>query len=158
MIHKDSIGHEEVVTANNLMMMNAGKSFYHEESSDATEALQILMKPSERDLSSAVRFYKRDISKVSGWQLLAGHSDANAPLEIRNNIVIYDHRAKSGEVIEVPKISGLTPWLYVMDGKIEVNNNTLGKGDAISGNPNLLNHVKVLDDTTLVLFLANVDE
>lgn len=61
MIHEDSTGHRVPVSANKLMIMNAGASFWHEESvvDGPVEALQIFVRPREADLPAAVAFYDR---------------------------------------------------------------------------------------------------
>jgi quercetin 2,3-dioxygenase len=60
MYHRDSAGHEVPVTKGNLMMMNAGNSFWHEEKvkQDQVEMLQILFdlrKPTLNQLSSFIK-------------------------------------------------------------------------------------------------------
>ncbi|MER2049506.1 MAG: hypothetical protein ABTA23_14765 [Solibacillus sp.] len=71
-------------------MMNAGKSFYHEETSEASEALQILIRPEQEDLDSGVQFFSRDVELLEGWQLLGAPKEMDAPLVIRNQVAIYD--------------------------------------------------------------------
>lgn len=47
MIHEDSAGHRIAIGPHKLMMMNAGRSFWHEESAPegAVEMLQIFVRP-----------------------------------------------------------------------------------------------------------------
>ncbi|GJD51283.1 hypothetical protein OPKNFCMD_4037 [Methylobacterium crusticola] len=50
-LHRDTIGNEEEITAMRLMMMNAGRTFQHEErmlAPDPVEALQIFLRPRDR--------------------------------------------------------------------------------------------------------------
>lgn len=58
MYHKDSAGIEVAVTPGNLMMMNAGESFWHEEKvkEDHVEMLQIFIRPEEADLQPNIQF------------------------------------------------------------------------------------------------------
>jgi quercetin 2,3-dioxygenase len=155
MKHKDSVGQEAIVSPNHIMMMNAGRSFYHEETSEACEALQILIRPEKEGLVSGVQFYEREMEQVKGWQLLGGPTSTDAPLTIRNQVVIYDARFDSNQHVEVPKYQQFTPWLYVMDGELQVGDATLKKGDAIAGHDLYEKNLTTMKETTLVLFLAD---
>ncbi|KAB2331713.1 pirin family protein [Bacillus mesophilum] len=157
MYHKDSVGDEKVVSPNNLMLMNAGSSFFHEESSQSAEVLQVLMMPNELELASEVQFLKREVSYSKEWNLLGGHKDSGAPLKIRNNIAIFDAHLESGIVTSIPKIENLMPWLYIMDGKVRVKETILKKGDAITGPYENIEEIEALDKTTLVLFLTDLN-
>ncbi|EOO24067.1 hypothetical protein IIU_06854 [Bacillus cereus VD133] len=75
--------------------------------------------------------------------LIAGFKQIGATLELRQQVAVYDVHSKSSNTLDIPKIKSMTPWLYVMDGGAEVDNNRLDKGDAVTGK----------DDTALVLFL-----
>jgi quercetin 2,3-dioxygenase len=155
MRHKDSVGQVAEVSASNIMMMNAGKSFYHEETSEACEALQILIRPEQDGLDSGVQFFARDIENVEGWQLLGAPKEIDAPLVIRNQVAIYDARFDVDETIQLPKLKDFTPWLYVMDGEIQVDETILSKGDAIAGFELYEHSLNTLKKLTLVLFLVN---
>jgi redox-sensitive bicupin YhaK (pirin superfamily) len=134
-LHEDSSGHRVTVSANKLMMMNAGKSFWHEESAhdEPVEGLQIFVRPCEADLPAAVSFFDRADGPSEGtWSLVAGPEDGDAPLKFRNAVWLYDIRLHEGQEISVPIAAGLSPWLYIMDGVVEVGGERLGKGDAVS--------------------------
>lgn len=159
MLHRDSHDQEKLITRNNIMMMNAGKSFYHEESTPEgpVEMLQILIRPYRLDLEPNVSFFERSIKVDAEWNLLAGPPSTVAPLTIRNDIYFFDTYAKAGDLLDIPEMSGMTPLLFVMDGKVEVEGHELSKGDVISADSKHLNKLSILEDTTLVLFLANLN-
>ena len=58
--HKDSEGFVEYIGKNKLMLMKAGKSFYHEEriidEGEPLEGLQIFIRPGKKDLKPEVIF------------------------------------------------------------------------------------------------------
>jgi redox-sensitive bicupin YhaK (pirin superfamily) len=159
MLHKDSSGQKVMISPSKHMMMGAGKSFFHEESTPngPVEMLQIFIRPEKADLAPRVQFLDLDVKVDSQWNLIAGPKQIDAPLEIRQQVAVYDVHGKTGDILDIPKIKGMSPWLYVMDGSAEVDNNRIDKGDAITGNDDELSTVKMLEDTTLVLFLVDLN-
>ncbi|WP_336865619.1 hypothetical protein [Peribacillus frigoritolerans] len=136
--------------------MNAGKSFYHEETSEACEALQILIRPEEQDLDSNVQLFARTVDVSKYWKLLAGPKEMeDAPLTIRNRVIIYDARMQAGDSVQIPQVEDFTPWLFVMDCEQQVENTLLTKGMRLQEKP-FEKHVQLVKDATLVLFLSDV--
>ncbi|WP_026564774.1 pirin family protein [Bacillus sp. UNC41MFS5] len=158
MLHKDSDGTEIMISPSKHMLMNAGRSFFHEETTPngTVEMLQIFIRPSEADLEPKVQFFDTN-NKNEDWKLIAGPKEMSAPLEIRQNIAVYDAHAKNGAKLEIPKLENYTPWLYVMNGAIKAGEETLYKGDAVTGNEKELQEVELIEDTTLVLFLVDLN-
>ena len=69
MLHRDTVGHEEALAKNRLMLMNAGHTFQHEEKMSGTEdieALQIFIRPRAADLEPMVQFHDFPESYQSG--------------------------------------------------------------------------------------------
>lgn len=158
MLHVDSTGLNELISPSKLMMMGAGTSFFHEESAPngPVEMLQIFIRPEEADLDPSVQFLTRVVKVDSKWSLLAGPKELHAPLEIRQKVAIYDVHGKSGDVLDIPMVTGMTPWLYVMDGRAAVEGTLLDKGDAITGEDSELKQITLTVDSTLVLFLVDL--
>ncbi len=158
MLHEDTAGHRIAISANKLMMMNAGKSFWHEERTpyEPVEMLQIFVRPSEADLPAMVSFHDRpDGAPRGSWGLVAGPAGSSAPLTIRNSVRVYDLHMSAGGEIDVPAVSSLSPWLYVMDGAIEIGGERLNKGDAVTDLNQQLQKLRIMSDATLVLFLVD---
>ncbi|UVI33137.1 pirin family protein [Paenibacillus spongiae] len=158
MVHRDSTGQEVVISPNRLMMMNAGSSFYHEEAvpEKKVEMLQIFIRPREKDLPPRVQFYDRPLDfRNSEWKLIGGPEESNAPLTIYQQIYIYDAHPQSGDTIEVPSLQGLTPWVYIMEGAVQVGEHSLIKGDAITDSNSQLPPFQVTETATLVAFLID---
>lgn len=158
MVHEDSDGHKVVLSPNRLMMMNAGGGFWHEESVPETpvEMLQIFIRPRETDLTARVQFVDRPEPIRDGrWHLLGSPESAEAPLSIRQEVSVHDALLLSGQSLEVPMVPGLTPWLYVVDGAIQVGSERLGKGDAVTHLDAVMPAIQAEADSTLILFLVN---
>lgn len=73
-LHEDSSGVKKMISPSNLMLMNAGKSFFHEETTqkDGAEALQIFIRPEEKDLEPQVQFTEMTLPEVNDWRLIGG--------------------------------------------------------------------------------------
>lgn len=158
MFHEDKAGNKIPISASKLMMMNAGKSFWHEESApdEAVEMLQIFVRPREADLPGEVNFLDRPEGTPTGqWGLVAGPEGTGSPLTIRNQVYVYDSAPEAGGTLEIPVHPGFTPWLYVLDGEINVGESRLGKGDGISSTDEQLPAVSAVAPSALVLFFVD---
>jgi len=159
MLHEDSDGTKELISPSKNMMMGAGKSFFHQESASKgnVEMLQIFIRPYAADLKPEIQFAERTIEQNGNWTLIGGPKELNAPLVIRQQIAVFDVHGNSGQDIDLPKVDGMTPWLYIMDGQVEVVGNELHKGDAVTGEASELINVTLLENSTLVLFLVDLN-
>ncbi|NSZ60016.1 hypothetical protein FY133_24610 (plasmid) [Agrobacterium tumefaciens] len=158
MVHEDSAGHRIAISPTKLMMMNAGRSFWHEESTPdvPVEMLQIFIRPAQADLDGTVNFFDRPNDFLNGdWNLIAAPEEGTAPLRIRQAVTFYDAHLLSGDEIVAPSAPSLTPWLYVMDGVVSLGDEFLGKGDAVTDLESALPAIKAEAPSTLVLFLVN---
>ena len=158
MVHEDSSGHRVALSPNKLMMMNAGKSFWHEESapSDPVEMLQIFIRPREADLPAEVQFHDRDGTLADGrWHLVAAPETSDAPLAIRQQVIVYDAHLPADREIEIPRADGMQQLLYVFNGEISAGSTQLLKGDALADDENPLPTIKTVRSSTLVAFLVD---
>ncbi|MCG7343796.1 pirin family protein [Sporosarcina sp. ACRSL] len=158
MHHKDSVGFEAPFARGKLMMMNAGKGFWHEEkvTEDEVEMLQIFVRPNETDLSPDIQFHHKPEDNRD-WYVMAGPEGSDAPLHIRQNVYILDAHPKAGEQLEIPMYDGLTPFLYVMNGEIEIQNMNIRKQEAVTDIVNPLPPLLAKIDTTIVLFFVDMN-
>lgn len=160
MLHEDSMGQMVTVTPENRMMMNAGKSFFHQESTphDEVEMLQIFIRPSEKDLEPMVQFSNKETSQWGDWNYLVGPQEGRSPLTVRQDIHILDAFLENKACITIPKIDGYEPWLYVMDGTIISNTRTIEKGEALTlDDADDEYAVEATEKATVVLFLVNLN-
>ncbi|WP_436955859.1 pirin family protein [Staphylococcus sp. AS1337] len=96
MLHEDSTGEKVIISPAKHMMMGAGKSFFHEESTPkgSIEMLQIFIRPREKDLEPEVQFSNVEINSNNDWNLVAGPEKINPPLIIRQNVIVMDYHGK----------------------------------------------------------------
>jgi len=157
--HTDSEGFSTDITPNKLMLMKAGKIFYHEESvNEHIEGLQIFIRPGEKDLKPEVVFY--DLSEIYSkdqWRLIASPT-SQTPLQFSSETWIYDLKAVDKTNFNLPELpkSGLTAILYVFQGITEINDEMkLEKGESIVFDGNETVNISVDAGAELVLFLTN---
>lgn len=158
MYHKDSAGYEVPISPGNLMMMNAGSSFWHEEKVKQVhvEMLQIFVRPREADLEPNIQFHEKPVSNRE-WYLMVDPEESNAPLQVRQNVFILDAHPKQEDKLEIPVYEGFQPFLYVMSGEIVINELRIKKQDAVTNMENSLPSITAVADTTLVLFFVDMD-
>lgn len=158
MHHKDSTGIEVPVTPGNLMMMNAGRSFWHEEKvkNDQVEMLQIFVRPHETDLEPNIQFHEKPVRNLD-WYLMVGPEESKAPLKVRQNVYILDAHPRRGEQLDIPVYPGYEPFLYVLDGELAIGNINVKKMEAVTDLEMVLPPLTALEDTTIVLFFVDMN-
>lgn len=159
MVHTDSAGQHEEIAPHKLMVMNAGRSFHHQEvaPSEPVEMLQIFVRPEAPDLEPSVQFHDRPTGLDNGaWNLLAGPQGSGAPLSIRNRFHIFNAHPKAGSTLAVPAAEGLKQWLYVLRGELKVDGKQVSKGDGFADPDRSLSSLQVLEDAVLLAFLSDV--
>lgn len=137
--HTDSEGYSEYIEPTRLMLMKAGKSFFHEETvlleGGTLEALQIFIRPKEKDLQPQVIFHQLE-NKYSknDWRLIASPTDTT-PLQFSSNTWIYDMKVDDGSrIFQLPLLANNDDsfLLYAFDGAIKVNDEiALTKGESL---------------------------
>lgn len=156
MHHEDSADFKAPIARGKLMMMNAGKSFWHEEKVDnnQVEMLQIFIRPEKTNLSPEIQFYDKPVDNQN-WHLMVGPKESDAPLYVRQQVYILDAHPKAGDELSIPNFSGFTPFLYVMRGEITANNFIVSKQEAITDLTMPLPSISINEDSTLVLFFVD---
>lgn len=159
MVHEDSTGKTQTISPNNLMLMNAGRSFYHEESvpEKDVEMLQIFIRPEKSNMTPNVQFMKRNSSIANKWNLIAGPQNSEANLVINQNIYFYDIHLSKGKKVDIPKKQGFTQLLYIMDGIANIDNEKLVKKTIATDLESNLNNIEALENTTITLFLVDME-
>lgn len=156
--HKDSAGFEAQIAPGKLMMMNAGISFWHEEKvkEEAVEMLQIFFHPNAANLTPNIQFHDKPVDNRE-WYEMVGPEGSGAPLVVRQSGYVLDAHPRKGDVLHVPQYEGLKPFLYVLDGSIRIGDDTVHKQEAITDLENSLPPFTAIEDTTVVLFVVDMN-
>lgn len=125
--HRDSEGNVKLIGKNRLMLMKAGKLFYHEErmfdEGEAMEGLQIFIRPGIKNLNPEVLFYDlEEIYSINKWRLLASPKEESI-FQFSSQTWVYDIKLVNSSVT-LPDLdqNNLTCLLYAFKGDIIVNN------------------------------------
>jgi len=125
--HKDSEGFVEIIGKERLMLMKAGKLFYHEErvidEGEPLEGLQIFIRPGEKDLKPEVHFLDmHPLHSENNWRLL-GSPTEETKFQFSSQTWIYDMKLLENHKAIIPELAreGLTCLLYVFKGKALIN-------------------------------------
>ncbi|KYM71398.1 MULTISPECIES: pirin family protein [Pantoea] len=159
MQHQDSNGERTQLSAKRVMVVNAGDGVQYEESVPLYEAelLQAVIRPALRGGEAMTQVLERDQGiMTNGWTELAGPEESDAPLELRQEVYIFDTLLERNHTLDVPSMPGFVAYLTVLEGIIRVGDLRLSRGDAVSG---LDSSVEIVGDrdANLVCFLIKPD-
>lgn len=156
--HKDSAGLEAEISPGKLMMMNAGESFWHEEKvkEEYVEMLQIFFRPCEGNLPPIIQFHDKPTNN-RGWYEMVGPEGSDAPLTVRQNAYVLDAHPRAGDILPVLSYEGKKPFLYVLSGSIQIGEYTVNKKEAVTDLVEELPSFRAIEDTTVVLFIVDMD-
>jgi len=159
MQHQDSNGERTQLSAKRVMVVNAGDGVQYEESVPLYEAelLQAVIRPAQQGGEAMTQVLERDQGfMTNGWTELAGPEESDAPLELRQEVYIFDTLLERNHTLAVPSMPGFVAYLTVLEGIIRVGDQRLGRGDAVSG---LDSSIEIVGDrdANLVCFLVKPD-
>ncbi|WP_313677349.1 pirin family protein [Pantoea vagans] len=159
MQHQDSNGERTQLSAKKVMVVNAGEGVQYEESVPLYEAelLQAVIRPSQPGGEAMTQVLERDQGiMTNGWTELAGPEESDAPLELRQEVYIYDTLLERNQTVDVPSMPGFVAYLTVLEGIIRIGDQRLSRGDAVSG---LESSMEITGDrdANLVCFLVRPD-
>ncbi|SEO18837.1 hypothetical protein SAMN05444671_0749 [Flavobacterium sp. CF108] len=159
--HSDSEKFVKVIGGKTLMLMKAGRSFFHEEKimgqQETMEGLQIFIRPEKKDLNPEVVFLELDsLHSENNWRLI-GSPNPETKFQFSSQTWIYDMKLLSGSTSEIPELpkKNLTALLYVFQGSVRVNDTIdLKKKECIVFKEESVS-LKASEDTELVLFFTD---
>lgn len=160
-IHTDSANNTETISRKKLMLMKAGKVFYHEEQMlDKLEGLQIFIRPQTKDYNPEVVFHDlENENSVNQWRLLASNN-TKTKIQFTSETEIYDIQIDNNEIYKTPisQLENSTSILYVFQGEISVENDlTLTKGECIIFDEKQVS-LHTNSTAELVLFVTNKNQ
>ena len=126
-MHRDSEGFVDLVGENRVMLMRAGKAFYHEEEvlgeTSFLEGLQIFIRPGKKDLNPQVTFLDlEEFHSENKWRLIASPLPEST-LQFSSQSWVYDMKLHSNKRMKLPALEqgNLMMLLYVFKGNVAVN-------------------------------------
>jgi redox-sensitive bicupin YhaK (pirin superfamily) len=156
--HIDSGNYSEIIGRNKIMLMKAGRVFYHEEHiPDGLEGLQIFIRPKTANTDPKVDFLELlPVDSFDEWRLLASNRE-ESKLHFTSATEIYDMSILSGNVHHLANTQINNPiyLLYCFQGQISVNQSIdITKGESIlTDEP--LTYFETKNSAELVLFITD---
>ncbi len=159
MRHDDRQGNELVTDPDHLMVMNAGREFWHEERTEADDPplrmLQIFVRPHSLDLPPSIQHEPIPEPAANEWRLLFGPEGGDAPLFVRNDVQFYDVRLDAGASVSLPSVSNWDAYFYVFEGAVEVDGVSFEQTESgLTTQPDDV-QLTASEETVLVAFLIN---
>lgn len=157
--HTDSEGFEEYIIPTRLMLMKAGKLFYHEEAVlEDNEGLQIFIRPGEKDAKPEVIFEElTEMYTENKWRVIASPDKEKTKLQLSSQTWIYDTLITAGNTMQLPENAkpDFGYLLYVYQGNVEVNGDiSLSKGESLFIKDENID-LKTENEAVLVLFVTD---
>lgn len=154
--HLSEDGEKTALNTRRAMVVSAGSGVRFAESAPfiETEMLQVYIRPSYSGGESRVQTFSRAAdAPANSWTLLAGPESSDAPMILRQDVLIFDLKIVRGVEVDVPHLQGYSSWISVLDGIVQVGEARLLQGDAIS-EQGALPPVRGERDATLIAFLV----
>ena len=134
--HKDSIGNGSVIRPGDVQRMSAGSGVRHSEYNasdrDPVHFLQIWIEPSVRGIAPSYEEKRFDAdSKRGRLRLIASPDGAEGSVTIHQDARLYASLLDGAERAEHTVAQGRRVYVHVIKGRVEVNGEPLGGGDAI---------------------------
>lgn len=135
--HKDSTGGEGIIQAGDIQIMSAGTGVQHSEANaSATEPVtlfQVWVFPKERNITPRYDQKTFDINeRKNKWQTVVSPIDADNALWINQDARFALTNLDAGKEITYSNaFKGNGVFLVAINGKVEVNGQTLNKRDAL---------------------------
>ena len=156
--HKDNMGNGSVITAGEVQVMSAGTGVMHSEfnpsPAESTNLLQIWIFPEKKDVEP--RYDQRkfnDEAFTNTIKTVVNNSENDNSLFIHQKAVISLSRLTAGKELEYSlHYPGHGVYVFLIEGKIEIDGNILLRRDALGINEAEEVPFKALQDS-YVLFL-----
>ncbi|WP_445400660.1 pirin family protein [Zobellella sp. An-6] len=139
--HKDSSGHEEILSAGEFQLMSAGSGILHSEfnpsSSRPLKFLQIWIEPNAS--GGKPGYQQKDFGRAPGLTLVVSPDGAEDSLVIKQDARLYQLWLGQGKEAGLELAPGRKAWVQLVEGELVVNGERLAPGDgaALSGKAQL---------------------
>jgi quercetin 2,3-dioxygenase len=157
--HADKAGGNFPISPSQIMVMNAGKSFWHKEQTkpdgETARVMQIFVRPHTVDLAPFIQLRNLEAPVPNTWRFLAGPENSDAPAIIRNDARLYDIHLEAGVRAPVPSWDNWDTLVHVYRGNAQVNGTALAQAEGAL----LVNEIPAVvrsgSNATLLAFLIN---
>ena len=135
--HKDSTGGSGVISAGDIQVMSAGSGIRHSEfnasGTEPVNLLQIWLFPKEKNIKPRYdqKTFHRE-QRINQWQVVAGPDAGEHTLQINQDALFARTALEAGRELEyTARFAGNGCYLFIIEGTITVNGQTLNRRDAL---------------------------
>ncbi len=163
MRHDDREGNDLVTDSEHLLVMNAGRGFWHSEETTADDPplrmLQLFVRPHSLGLDPNIQHGPLPEPIANDWRRVFAPADADHPFTVRNEVDCYDVRLAAGRSAPLPAIEGRHAYVYVFEGAVEVDFVELAETESVlwTGGDKDTPVVTATEDAVVVAFLVDPD-
>jgi len=137
--HADSMGHEQIISENEVQVMSAGTGLFHSEfnasSTEKANFLQLWIYPNKKNIKPVYsQKYFTTAEAINQWQFLVSYNENH----IENTLSIQQDAAISRTILKENKElkyqlqpNSFGVYLFVISGEIEVDGEIYTNRDAI---------------------------
>ena len=134
--HKDSMGNGSVIRPGDVQRMSAGRGVQHSEfnpsQSELVHLLQIWIQPNVVGIQPSYEEKPFDaVSKRGRLRLIASSDGRDGSVTIHQDAAVYAALLDGAERASHALAPGRKAYVHVARGKVTVNGNALGAGDAL---------------------------
>jgi len=155
MEHKDTMGNKMVIRKNDVQRMTAGTGLYHSEknmSDHPVHFYQIWINPDKKGLTPSYdqKTYSPDLWK-NNLALLASDKADEGVVTLNTDASIYRTELDKGKNVGFKVGYKRKPFLYVINGTIEINGKKLNKTDQARISEETSLHIMAIEHAELLL-------
>ena len=136
LLHRDSMGHEEVIKPGEVQVMSAGTGIFHEEyngsKNENASFLQIWIFPKEKNIKPVYdqKSFEKEAAQ-NKWQKLVTYDEAET-LHIHQDAAISRTFLEAGKELDYTLMPGsFGSYIFVIEGSVEINNQQLNIRDGL---------------------------
>lgn len=158
--HKDSTGGEEVLRPHEVQRMTAGTGIRHSEfnpsEDDNLHFFQIWILPEKEGLEPGYeqKLFTPD-EKTGKLRLVASKGGDDGSVHINQDVRIFSTILNPGDAVSHKLAEGRHAWLQMIEGKIEINGQTLETSDGAAISEESLLEIKAESRSEFLLFDLN---
>lgn len=158
MTHEDSMGNQAVIRSGDVQRMSAGTGLTHSEFNRAEKPVhfyQIWIPPNRRGLTPSYdqKTFPPDSFRNTLLPVASGQGLPNA-VAFHADATIYRSRLDAGQGVDLKADASRRVFVYVADGKSDVNGQRLRRGDQARIVPDGIVHIQALQTTDLIVIDA----
>jgi len=155
MVHKDTMGNKMLIRKNDVQRMTAGTGLYHSEqniSDHPVHFYQIWIHPNKKSLTPSYdqKTYSPDLWK-NKLALLASDKADKGLVTLNTDASLYRAELDKGKDVGFKVGKKRKPFLYVINGTIEINGKRLNKTDQARISEEMSLHLTAIDHAELIL-------